>query len=40
MTLLNSFQYEKIDFIGKSLGGIIFSKFLNNQNLEFQTKTT
>ena len=40
MTLLNSFQYEKIDFIGKSLGGIIFSKFLNNQNLEFQTKTS
>jgi len=40
MKLVNLFEYDSIDFIGKSLGGIIFSKFLNNQNVNFQTKTS
>ncbi len=40
MKLVNLFEYESIDFIGKSLGGIILSKFLNSQDKSFQTKTS
>jgi predicted alpha/beta-hydrolase family hydrolase len=40
MEMANFFEYDRIDFIGKSLGGIIFSKFLNSQNVNFQTKTS
>jgi len=38
--LVNLSEYESIDFMGKSLGGIIFSKFLNNQDRSFQAKTS
>lgn len=40
MKLVNLFEYESIDFVGKSLGGIIFSKFLNSQDTNFQAKTS
>ncbi|NJK71365.1 MAG: hypothetical protein HC932_03895 [Thermales bacterium] len=38
MELVNNLGYKKIRFIGKSLGGIVASKFLNNLDQKDQEK--